>query len=376
MDFRVRNIIEMNLFEGARIVAGEKGINNPVRWVNVMEILDAPDSLQKNEMLVTTGYRMDDEKSHKDLIARLSARGVSGIAIQPGYYIDEIPAYVLDAANRYGMPVLVLPKELTFSHIMHVLLENINRDLSPGTDADLGTLRGKLPARTRAERTVLLLTQRSYANPSGTVQYPEDSVRRLRALLQRCCGQIRVESAGSKLLFLAQMQENASYPVLIMELTELLVQLSEQDQTNLLVSSVLLEGGGEPASGLDDVAQGVELLKKAGVRRGVCPVERMALLEMFDSAHKSSRALVLAGELLHEVIEQDRRKGTDYLHTLRVYLACQGSLVLTSSMLYIHRHTLKNRLEHIEALCGVKLGDYYACLQLSVSLLLYDYFGF
>ncbi len=376
MDFRVRNIIEMNLFAGAKIVAGEKGINNPVRWVNVMEILDAPDSLQKNEMLVTTGYRMDDEKSHQDLIARLSARGVSGIAIQPGYYIDEIPQYVIDEANRYGLPVLVLPKELTFSHIMHVLLENINRDLSPHTDVDLVALREKLPGQAQQGSTVLLLTQLSYANPTGAAQRSEASVRRLRALLQRRCTRVKMESAGGKTLLYGQMNGDSSYSMLIMEITENLLQLFEQEQINLLAGAALLEGGKELTTGFDEAVQGIERLKKAGARRGICPFDRMALFEMFESVHKSNRAILLADESLHEVIEHDRRKGTDYLHTLRMYLACQGSLVLTSSALYIHRHTLKNRLERIESLCGVTLGDYYARLQLSISLLIYDYFGF
>jgi hypothetical protein len=87
----VRNIVELNLLEGAKIVAGEKGISNEILWVNLMEILDALDSLQKGELLITTGYKIDNESQFKDLIPKLKKRGLCGIVIQTGYYIDEIP---------------------------------------------------------------------------------------------------------------------------------------------------------------------------------------------------------------------------------------------------------------------------------------------
>ncbi|MFA9379737.1 MAG: PucR family transcriptional regulator [Acetanaerobacterium sp.] len=383
MDFLVRNIIELNLFEGARIVAGDKGINNKIRWVNVMEILDSPDSMQKHEMLVTTGYRMDDEKQHKDLIERLGSRGVSGIAIQPGYYIDEIPQYVIDEANRYGLPVLVLPKELTFSHIMHVLLENINCNLAPEADGDYTTLRERLLKQNPlpfdaapTARRVLFMAAPSYANPAVSAQQLALGISRIRSLLQTACARVWTESAGSKTLFAAQLHEGASFETLLLELSNQLMLLVEHEQLNLLMGATLLMGGDELSVGFSEAVQSAELLKKTGAKRGVCPFHNMALFEMFERIHKSSRAVMLADETLRKLFEYDRRKGSDYVHTLRMYLANEGSLVNTSAALFIHRHTLKNRLARIEVLCGVKLTDYYSRLQLSISLFICDHFAF
>ncbi|WP_446897292.1 PucR family transcriptional regulator ligand-binding domain-containing protein [Clostridium sp. LBM24168] len=144
MSLLVKNIIELNLLEGARIVAGEKGINNEISWVNVMEILDALDSLQKGELLVTTGYRIDDENLYRDLVVKLNSKGISGIAIQTGYYINKIPQYIKESADKYNFPVIELPPNLTFSHITHVLMENINLQLNLNNDSDFMSLRNKL----------------------------------------------------------------------------------------------------------------------------------------------------------------------------------------------------------------------------------------
>jgi DNA-binding PucR family transcriptional regulator len=44
-------------------------------------------------------------------------------------------------------------------------------------------------------------------------------------------------------------------------------------------------------------------------------------------------------------------------------------------MLYIHRHTFKNRLEKMEQLFTLSLNGHYTRLQLSLELLMYDLFA-
>ena len=46
----------------------------PYLWVNVMEILDTPRSLNEGELVVSTGYGLEDQSLHKDLIHQLKKR--------------------------------------------------------------------------------------------------------------------------------------------------------------------------------------------------------------------------------------------------------------------------------------------------------------
>ena len=100
MAFLVKDLVDRQIFGGVRLVAGVLNVSNPILWVNVMEILDTPRSLNEGELVVSTGYGLEDQSLHKDLIHQLKKRGVSGLAIQPGYYIDQIPEYIIEDANK------------------------------------------------------------------------------------------------------------------------------------------------------------------------------------------------------------------------------------------------------------------------------------
>lgn len=128
MAFLVKDLVDRQIFGGVRLVAGVLNVSNPILWVNVMEILDTPRSLNEGELVVSTGYGLEDQSLHKDLIHQLKKRGVSGLAIQSGYYIDQIPEYIIEDANKEGLPVLELPERLSFSEILHVLMDQITEN--------------------------------------------------------------------------------------------------------------------------------------------------------------------------------------------------------------------------------------------------------
>ena len=68
------------------------------------------------------------------------------------------------------------------------------------------------------------------------------------------------------------------------------------------------------------------------------------------------------------IASYDRRKGTDLLDTLEIYLECAGNLTKTSNRLYVHRNTLIQRLERLQSLCGIDLQDRSNWLTLQVAI--------
>ena len=69
-----------------------------------------------------------------------------------------------------------------------------------------------------------------------------------------------------------------------------------------------------------------------------------------------------------------RSNRSNYLQTLRVYLSNNCNMMQTARQLFLHRHTLINRLEKIEEISDLHLDDYYSRLYMSIALLLHDYF--
>lgn len=72
---------------------------------------------------------------------------------------------------------------------------------------------------------------------------------------------------------------------------------------------------------------------------------------------------------VHILKDFDAVNGTEFARTLYTYLACERSNVRTASALFIHRNTLKYRLEKIEDLIDVDLDDFGTRMHLMLSLM-------
>ena len=80
---------------------------------------------------------------------------------------------------------------------------------------------------------------------------------------------------------------------------------------------------------------------------------------------------LVAPELL-ELLDYDRKKGTDYFATLWTWLLCERDIPRASEALIIHRTTLLYRLKKIHALTGLNLDDADQRLYLLLSLKLLE----
>jgi len=71
------------------------------------------------------------------------------------------------------------------------------------------------------------------------------------------------------------------------------------------------------------------------------------------------------------IANYDRRKGTDLLDTLEIYLECAGNLTKTSNRLFVHRNTLIQRLERLQSLCEIDVQERANWLTLQVAIKVY-----
>jgi GAF domain-containing protein len=74
-------------------------------------------------------------------------------------------------------------------------------------------------------------------------------------------------------------------------------------------------------------------------------------LELDDAPHDLYRQSV------EQLIEYDRRRGAALVETLERFLADRGSVAASARALYIHPNTVRQRLERIERVTGLDLGE-------------------
>ena len=109
----------------SRLVAGEKGLDNIVQFVNVMEVPDILAWVHPGELLVTTLYPLrDDTAAIEALIPKLAEKGLTGLAVTLGY-ISQFPQAMIKAADDLGFPLIELPQNVSFIDIIQPLTSKI-----------------------------------------------------------------------------------------------------------------------------------------------------------------------------------------------------------------------------------------------------------
>lgn len=110
-----------------RLVAGEVGLDRPVRWVHVAEVPDIATLLGGGELVLTTGIGLPaDDAGLRAFIADLAGVGVSGLVVELGRrYLTGVPRVMAAAAGRHGLPLVELRRATPFVRIteaVHALI--------------------------------------------------------------------------------------------------------------------------------------------------------------------------------------------------------------------------------------------------------------
>ncbi|MDG4799854.1 PucR family transcriptional regulator [Micromonospora sp. WMMD980] len=110
-----------------RLVAGEAGLDRPVRWVHVAEVPDIATLLGGGELVLTTGIGLPaDDAGLRAFIGDLADVGVSGLVVELGRrYVSGVPRVMAAAAERRGLPLVELRRATPFVRIteaVHALI--------------------------------------------------------------------------------------------------------------------------------------------------------------------------------------------------------------------------------------------------------------
>ncbi len=122
----VREVLAQPAMASARVLAGASGLDRIVRFVNIMEVPDVLQWTKADELLLTTGYPLrSTPEALEDFVARLDERGLAGIAVKLGRYIDALPPSMLESADRLGFPVLQIGDDVGFDEILNQILTEV-----------------------------------------------------------------------------------------------------------------------------------------------------------------------------------------------------------------------------------------------------------
>lgn len=125
---QVKDVLHQKHFEKAELIAGETGLHKLIKWVHVLEVMNAKHLLEGKELILTTGVTFQHNKEKfVQFIKEIIEADCAGVCIEYGEYVQSVPSDVIDIANQFDFPIIVFNEQVRFVDItqnLHTLIIN------------------------------------------------------------------------------------------------------------------------------------------------------------------------------------------------------------------------------------------------------------
>ncbi|WP_434630703.1 PucR family transcriptional regulator [Thermoanaerobacterium thermosaccharolyticum] len=126
MGIAIKEALKIGGLKEGKIVAGHKGLNRIVNYVDILEVPDMLGWLKGEELILTTGYAIKDNPDMQEkLISELAKINAAGIVIKINRFWDKIPEIMIKKANELSFPIIQIPPDVPYIDITNPLLKEI-----------------------------------------------------------------------------------------------------------------------------------------------------------------------------------------------------------------------------------------------------------
>ncbi len=130
MGLSVEEMLNIDIFSGAKLLGGAAGLGNEIKGATIIEAPDIVKFISGGEVLLTRFYAFQfcTSEEFDSYFRELAQKRVSAIVIKRGNDVDDIEEkvkYILEFAEEYAVPVLEVAFELSFREILRPILERL-----------------------------------------------------------------------------------------------------------------------------------------------------------------------------------------------------------------------------------------------------------
>lgn len=128
MKFTVKRLLANEQLQQARLVAGVRGMGNPISGINMMDNPQSFEWLMPGDLVLTTGFVFkDDSQFQRKVIKELAEANCAALALKPRKYFGEVPREMIETAEIYGLPIVEIPAGLSLAQFSNIVNKEIFR---------------------------------------------------------------------------------------------------------------------------------------------------------------------------------------------------------------------------------------------------------
>ena len=348
-----------------QMLAGKNGWSNSIKWIFMIEESTIVEYFTGKEMVVTTGLGFPSEEKVLELVEKLAKKHASALIINTGYYIKEISDRVISLCDELGLPLLIVPWEISISDMVQELtLRVIQQD-----QADEVMSRAMIRAieqPTTSPRNLKELLP--YFDLDGEFQIFLISTEHLDVMdtVDRRRLSYRLQ------IYLENITHNGNFFYYDSYFVMAMNNVSRKESKEIIEGFVrkvakrmpdtpVYVGVGSVVSNISNLyltyqrARSAILMGFAHEQRLVY-FDQMGISRLFYSLPDQALLDEMGSDLIAPLIEYDAKHATDYVSTLRLFLENNGSIQAVAEKSYAHRNTVIYHLKNIKKMLGTDLA--------------------
>ncbi|MBS5646165.1 MAG: PucR family transcriptional regulator ligand-binding domain-containing protein [Lachnospiraceae bacterium] len=347
-----------------KFLAGKNGWANSISWVHLLEDTTIIQNFWGKEVAVTTGLGFPEKEDWMRLARKLNRYHASGLIINVGQYIREIPEELMAYCDENDLPLLTVPWEVRLSDMIKDF--SIRVFVQDNTDEQIATAliaAIETPDNQTAYRRELW----QYFDVDGSFQ----------VLLLTCEGLDAMDMVERRKLsyriqvYLEDITHNASFFYYNSDFVLVANAVPEEALYQLIEGAIkrgekrmperkLRVGIGSKCMDISRLSVSYRRAKAAvqmamTQKRQVVKFDNCGLYRLLYMVEDTGVLQEIETECLAALEEYDRKYNAGYVETLQSYLKHNGSIQAVAEELYTHRNTVLYRLGNIRKVLGNEL---------------------
>lgn len=364
MSISVRDVLsEDSARYKLKLLGGGRGDQKSISWVHVIEDSTIIQNFWGNELAVTLGIGFPSAGALLRIIDLLIKKRCSGLIINTGKYIQEVPKEVVDYCDEHDFPLITVPWEVYVSEMvkdfcMRIFEEEQNEKRyaraflqAIRTPDNLEVPRKTLKSAYHLEgkfKVIILYLNEALTDDLMTLRKMES---RVRAMLERHgYSYCLFNEEGYYILILNDANRTQSDQILEFIAT----QNTGAEAVNVNI------GEGTTITGIEDIHKS---FRRARAATRMAIIHKRRSVSYRDMGVNSILYNVEDEEILREyhdnilepLLSYDKKHQANYVETLRLYLEFNGSLQAVAQEMFTHKNTVNYRMNKIYELLGTEL---------------------
>lgn len=344
-----------------KLLAGQKGLNNLVEWMHIIENDEVSEFLHGNEVVLTSGILNSSDGWLLEYTKKLHSVGTSAFIINLGPYTKSIPKEVIEYCNEVKMPLYTIPWETRMVDLTRDICYRIMQ--SEQVEISIASTIKNIIFKTGDLETLILQMERygylrdstfcfivmSFENRDD--KELEFNINRIKLYSERIARSINE-------LYISFSYKNCWVLAL--------VNYSNYNVNNFV--NTFFKNWNEPlwkihmgvsenkdgikvqAENFNNAFTAMSMARKKN--KEVIFYEELDIHKLLLNAKDKEVLKEFYNETLGKLEKYDKENNTDLVNFLFMYLQNNGSQGLVAEKQYIHRNTVNNQLKKIEKITG------------------------